>query len=908
MQCGIEGEIGNREKGEKSLQTRSLMGMGSEMLLHSRPKFRGDDDRNAGERRIGKLLETGSVAQHRDAGARVEKKGRLHRTTGSKPEDRTVVLAGARWWFWEVTSIWKPLRKVARDLGEGPELWRRQGFENDILAVFFDLHLGAVKAEGLRQAYRLAPSMLENLGRNHIYTVYLWLAAFKPEGRRVAAEVGRRTVVAGSRSRPPHDLGGDRRIGFPGAGADTDSMSDVTPRLQVNDPGASTVADPLLPRVYPELKRLAAARDSAKTRLPTAMKTNLSMLAFLGANLISAAGEPAKSLQDMVAATASLPSVTIYTAKEIVTLDPAQPKVEAVAVVGGYILDVGSLDELKKAAGKQPYVVDNRFADKVIVPGFIAQHDHPFLAALAMTSEIIAIEDWVLPSGTVPAAKDHDHYIRRLIEANAKLEDPEALLFTWGFHSYFHGKMTRADLDRISATRPILVWHRSCHEFYLNSVALKKFGVTREWYDKLNGSAKEQSNFEEGHFWEQGVFAVLPLVAPGVFTPQRLGDGLQFVEEYLHANGVTVGCEPGGVLSKPLQEAQNAVFSDPSTPFRYYFIADGKSITAAQPDEKVIPEAEKLLTWGQGNTSYVSKQVKLFADGAIYSQAMQVREPYTDGHQGEWMMDLDFFERSFRVYWDAGYQIHIHVNGDAGLDMVLNTLEKNMRRYPRHDHRTVIVHFAVSQKDQVERIKRLGAIVSANAYYTTALSDKYSTAGLGPERANSMVRMGDVERAGISYSYHSDMPMAPAQPLFLMHCGVNRTTQSGRVAAPEQCVSREGALKAVTLGAAYSLQMEKEIGSIVVGKRANFTILADNPVTCDAAKIKDIAVIATIHEGRVFPVKGMATKTTSYRFPGNWKPVANNLVTSESSHFHDRDGCACAVGSQIADQIFTQVR
>jgi predicted amidohydrolase YtcJ len=287
---------------------------------------------------------------------------------------------------------------------------------------------------------------------------------------------------------------------------------------------------------------------------------------------------------------------------------------------------------------------------------------------------------------------------------------------------------------------------------------------------------------------------------------------------------------------------------------------------------------------------------------------MQVREPYTDGHKGEWMMDLHFFERSFRVYWDAGYQIHIHVNGDAGLDMVLDTLEKNMRRHPRHDHRTVIVHFAVSQKDQVDRIKQLGAIVSANAYYTTALADNYSKAGLGPERANSMVRMGDIERAGISYSYHSDMPMAPAQPLFLMHCGVNRTTQSGRVAAPEQRVSREGALKAVTLEAAYSLHLEKEMGSIVPGKLANFTILADNPVTCAAAKIKDIAVVGTVHEGRVFPVKNIASKVTAYRLPENLRPIASLPVSSAPGHGHDQGGCACSTGRFFAEQMFPTIR
>ncbi len=626
---------------------------------------------------------------------------------------------------------------------------------------------------------------------------------------------------------------------------------------------------------------------------------------FLMATSIGIHAQEAKSLQDLSVAAEPLPTAIIFTAKEILTLDPAKPKADAVAVVGSRILAVGTLDELKAAAGDQPYLVDERFAGKVMVPGFIAQHDHPLLAALTMTSEIISIEDWVLPSGTIPAAKNHEDYIRRLTEAHAKMTDPKAVLLTWGFHHYFHGKLTRADLDKISATRPIIVWHRSAHEFIVNTAALEAFGVTVELVASLPKSARDQSDYENGHFWEQGLFGVLSKFAPAVASPQRLSEGLQFVEKYLQANGVTVGCEPGGLLSKKLQEAQNAVFSDAATPFRFYFIADGKSITAAHPDDQVIPETEKLLTWGEGHTAYLPKMVKLFADGAIYSQAMQVREPYTDGHKGEWMMDLEFFQRSFRVYWDAGYQLHCHVNGDAGLDMVLNTLEENMRRNPRNNHRTVIVHFAVSQKDQVARIKRLGAIVSGNPYYPTALADNYSRMGLGPERADNMVRMGDVERAAISYSYHSDMPMAPAQPLFLMHCGVNRTTQSDRVAAPDQRVSREGALRAITIEAAYSLQMENLIGSIVPGKLANFTILSENPVTCNAGRIKDIAVIGTVHEGRVFTApSGQPKHTTSYHIPQDFKPVSKLPVVVADSHHHDEGGCSCASGRIFASVMF----
>lgn len=586
-----------------------------------------------------------------------------------------------------------------------------------------------------------------------------------------------------------------------------------------------------------------------------------SAAAIAGGGLVCQAVRPgdalaqATSLQDVVERLpADLPRATLYRAKEIVTLDPARPAATAVAVIGDRIVAVGSLDELKAAAGSQPFTVDETFADKVMVPGLIAQHDHPLLAALTMMSEIIAIEDWVLPSRTVPAARSPEAYRRRLGEAHAGLRNPNETLVTWGYHPIFHGKLTRSDLDRISSERPIIVWHRSVHEFIVNSKALASFGVDAAFVAAMPESARRQSNLEEGHFWEQGVFAVVPKLLPAIATPDRVRRGLEFTRQYYHANGVTFACEPGGLYSRQLQDAVNAVLSQPQSPFRFCFIPDGKSIYAAFPDT-AISETEKTMGWGRGMTTMVPRQIKLFADGAVYSQLMQVREPYLDGHHGEWIVEPEMFARAFRVYWDAGYQIHVHVTGDAALDRVLDTLEANMRRHPRDDHRTVLAHFALAQKDQIARIRRLGALVSGNPYYVSALADAYGRSGLGPERSDNMVPLGDVERAGISWSLHSDMPMAPGQPLFLMHCAVNRTTVSGRVAGPDQRVSRLAALKAVTIDAAYSLQLENDMGSIVPGKLANLTVLDENPVTVDPARIKDIQVWGTVHEGRLLPAR-----------------------------------------------------
>ena len=244
--------------------------------------------------------------------------------------------------------------------------------------------------------------------------------------------------------------------------------------------------------------------------------------------------------------------------------------------------------------------------------------------------------------------------------ANDRLQDPNALLLTWGFHQYFHGQLRKADLDAISSTRPIIVWHRSAHEVYLNSADERKYGITREWFDSLPASPRKQTDFANAHYWEQGLFAVLPKLGAAIASPERIQAGLKFVRDYYHANGVTLGSEPGGLMSKPLQDAQNAVLGDSSSPFRFYFIADGKSITAKFPDAQVGAETAKLLGWGQGMTAFLPRQVKLFADGAIFSQAMQLSQTYSDGHKGEWMMDPEFFARSFRVYWDLGYQVHDH--------------------------------------------------------------------------------------------------------------------------------------------------------------------------------------------------------------------------------------------------------
>jgi hypothetical protein len=391
----------------------------------------------------------------------------------------------------------------------------------------------------------------------------------------------------------------------------------------------------------------------------------------------------------------------------------------------------------------------------------------------------------------------------------------------------------------------------------LNTPALKALGVTEESV-KGKGAQSEQANWDEGHFWETGLNLMIGPMLKVMATPERLSFGLKQMVAYEQANGVTAYNEPGALYTPEMWKLYEQILGAPDTPMYSTFLADGRGIPDRVGLEKALDATESQIAVapeGAGKKlMFFPKQIKLFADGAIISQLMQMKDGYLDGHKGEWITPPAQLEERAKLYWDAGYQLHIHVNGDLGLDVVLDMLERRMRENPRADHRTVIVHFANSSEEQIARAARLGAIVSANPYYPVAFADKYGQFGLGPSRADNMVRAASVLKRNISLSYHSDLPMGPSDPLFLAWAGVNRLTPSGRTVAPSQRISVDAALRAITINAAYSWRKENEIGSIAPGKIANFTILDQDPYDVAPIKLKDVPVWGTVFEGRVFPV------------------------------------------------------
>lgn len=597
----------------------------------------------------------------------------------------------------------------------------------------------------------------------------------------------------------------------------------------------------------------------------------------------------------------------IYRAKSIITMNDDAPRATAVAVRNGRIVAVGSDDDVVHHLTGD-YIFNDEYRENVILPGLIDQHLHPMLGATTLTTEIIAPEEWQMPRRVHPAASTAEEYDHRLHEAHHRLPTGE-WLFSWGYHSLWHGDMSRQRLDAIAPDRPVAIWQRSCHEWYLNSSALHALALTEEKCNK-GGLASSQIHYQRGHFWENGwMLTLAPYLMPIFMTRERFREGLLQMVEYLHMNGVTAINEPGIYWRNEPWDLYQEILGDSLTPFQSTFMVEGRT----QPVRKLashefVSDAQQQVERGVGDKVFVvDKQVKLFADGAIISQLMQMNEPYVgrDGlpdvnHHGEWMMEPEVLKSVFDAYWDAEWQPHIHVNGDRGLDVVLDVLEEAQKRFPRTDHRTVIVHFANSTEAQIDRIARLGAIVSANPYYPVGFADKFSEWGLGPERADVMVRAASVLNRGIPLSFHSDLPMCPSDPMMMASYAVNRTTPSGRVAGPEQRISVHNALRAVTIEAAFSWQREHELGSIELGKIANFTVLDGDPYDTDPTRLARIPIVATVFEGQSFPI---ADELVAQRSNSNY--VAAQMSSIDHVSRCIAHGCGCEVAEFIARHVDT---
>ncbi|MEI8186375.1 MAG: amidohydrolase [Chlorobiaceae bacterium] len=545
--------------------------------------------------------------------------------------------------------------------------------------------------------------------------------------------------------------------------------------------------------------------------------------------------------------------ITVFLARKIITMNPSHPEATAVAVRNGQILGVGSLEDLAPWLKSTSYRIDRQFSQKILMPGFIEPHMHPILGALAFGAKWIPPESWDVMGEKTPATQGAQAYITALKAALDAAPKSEPMFLTWGYSQMFHGEMSRAILDKVSSTYPIFVLHRSDHEAYFNTPMLKYLEAKGLNEAKVKGNP--QVDWEKGHFWEDGFFKLaVPYLADYILAPARVDAGYAKTRDYLNYNGITTVADMAdGMVDWTLElSLLTRSFGRDDSPIRVRLTPDvGTLGYSMKSEDKAFAFVSELP---KKNTPhlFVNGGIKLFADGAMFSQAMQMRPPgYIDGHHGEWITPPSHFEALARRYWNAGYQIHVHTNGDGGAMMVLDVLEKLERETPRVNHRFTVEHYGYSTDEISHRIATLGALVSANPFYLYDLGDKYAEVGLGTDRAAHIAPLGGLVRRGVPVSLHSDFAMAPASPLLLAWTAITRQTQSGKVFGPQERLTLDQAMRAITIDAAYILHLEDRLGSIEAGKTADFSVLEEDPYKVGVEGLRTIKVWGTVFEGRV---------------------------------------------------------
>lgn len=550
--------------------------------------------------------------------------------------------------------------------------------------------------------------------------------------------------------------------------------------------------------------------------------------------------------------------LTVYTAKKFYTMNPGRPEGKAVAVCNERIVSVASsLDDLKPWMDRVPTTVDRRFEDKIVFPGFIDPHQHPFLGSITTSLPMIASLDTVQAYGPdIRGVKDEAEAFARLRKYESELKDPAAPLLIWGWDVPAMGRhLTRQDLDAISTTRPVLVWDASQHHGYTNSFVIEQKKIPSDI--KIPGVGRDANGQFNGQFLgvQAASYVILPLIAHKL-QPAEAMRMMKSQIDMNRRNGITTSTEHSmGIFTVDAEPVLlSNVYNNPQTPQRLVAIPAMHTYLAKfGSTEKAIDAVHELQK--KSTDRLMFRGIKFFTDDSFNGLTFKPGAAgYTDGTEGIWVTPPEKLAGVLEPWWNDGQQIFVHSIGVEAQDATIGALRKLMAQHPRLDHRFTFEHFGMARYDQIRAMKALGASANVNIYYIWLRGEMYPKT-FGTDRAEDLAPLGTLVGEGVPTTVHSDFPIGPPKPLLAVTLAMTRLGQSGtRTLGPNLTVGLQSALRMVTSDAAYVLGIDDKVGTLEPGKLADFTVLDKDPYTVKPAAIRDIPVWGTVVGGKVYPV------------------------------------------------------
>lgn len=558
------------------------------------------------------------------------------------------------------------------------------------------------------------------------------------------------------------------------------------------------------------------------------MASRRDFLKFLGAG--AAATAFACSTTESAQAQTSSNGVQdiIFKNGTIFTMDQSQSRAEAVAIRDNRILAVGTAEAVQASIRAGARVVD--LEGRTLMPGLIDPHMHFVFTAF---------QDWIDVSPI--STPDYATVWAKLRKGVADAKAGE-----WVRAQQFDASITSgakiptlAELDELAPNNPFFMQESNGHIAYANSAAFKAAGITRNTSDPSGARfVRDSSGNLTGRIEEMAAQQEFLTAMPSPDAVEMVGRVKQLLTQ-ASSVGCTMLHDCGiGIMAgaKDLQ-LLDAVFADGTSPVRYR----GMLVST------IMDEWEKEgIKPGRGDDIFRVDGIKAWADGSNQAQTGFQRENYLGSNsRGALNYTLEQVTEVIRRAHAGGWQVGVHANGDAAIDMVLDAYETTLGKNADSPLRHRIEHCSVFHPDQMQRMKDMGVspsfLIGHIRWWGKAFRDRI----LGPERAQFYDPCASALAAGLKISLHSDWNVTPIEPLRYVEDAVTRVmNEGGDVFFANECIPVEAALRAVTIDAAWQCHMDEDIGSLQNGKFADFAILEQDPTKKDA-KISKIKVSET---------------------------------------------------------------
>ena len=556
-------------------------------------------------------------------------------------------------------------------------------------------------------------------------------------------------------------------------------------------------------------------------------------LGYATLGTVSALTSPWLTRIDRLSSVTSPPDadLVVFNAK-VYTMDRVRPRAEAFAVKDGRIIAIGRSADIRSLVRKGMQTFDAK--QMTIVPGFIDTHNHAggttllyeVLVGNPFQVEFVSIASIVdklrAKARTTPAGT----WVEGYFFDDTKLKDKRPL--------------NAHDLDQVSTEHPVVVHHRGGHTSFYNGKALELAHVTKDTPNPPGGTFdRDEAGELTGRVTDRARSVFNGVGGRPTFTAeqraQRERDGLAHISRQFVGYGLTSVHHEGGDLSA-LQDVRAR--------------GDLHHRVSYEPNERVI---DSMIASGM-KTGLGDEWIKLGAtsehtvDGSFSERTMALSTPYAGtqykGNVTETQDDLDaWVEKVHR----AGIQVNCHANGDVAIDMYLTAIERAQRLLPRADMRPKITHCTLINDDLVRRIKAVGAVPAMFTTYAYYNSDKFVF--YGEELMKRCMAFRTLLDAGVPAAAGSDFSPGPFAPLMGIQGMVTRTGWDGMTWGANQRISVDEAIRVNTLNGAYASHEETLKGSISERKLADFVVLAEDPHTVPAEKIKDIQIVRTVVGG-----------------------------------------------------------